>query len=114
MSEVSNLSPGEVARTLSGIAKEIDEVTQEISEADAEAMTARGQYERSYLTLVTSGDGAVELRKAQAKLDSFDAYFAAEVADQKLRALHSRLRALRDRLEVGRSISALVRMEWGS
>jgi len=36
-----------------------------------------------------------------------------ELADQALRAAVSAIRALRDRLEVGRSLGPLVRLEWG-
>jgi hypothetical protein len=36
------------------------------------------------------------------------------LAEQEHRAAVNQIKALRDRLEVGRSISALVRMEWGT
>jgi hypothetical protein len=36
-----------------------------------------------------------------------------ELTEVKHRAAVQHLRALRDRLEIGRSISALVRLEWG-
>jgi len=55
-------------------------------------------------------------RKFLRRSVSADRYFAcaeiASVAEQKHRACVAHLKALRDRLEVGRSIGALVRLEW--
>jgi voltage-gated potassium channel Kch len=53
------------------------------------------------------------VRKYTAELETGDLYFQAEIADQQHRAAVTSIRALRDRLEVGRSLGPLVRLEWG-
>jgi hypothetical protein len=58
-------------------------------------------------------DEAMDVRKYTAELETAELYFEAEIADQQHRASITAIRALRDRLEVGRSLGPLVRLEWG-
>jgi hypothetical protein len=55
----------------------------------------------------------MDIRRYAADLATIDTLLESELADQKHRAAVTSIRALRDRLEVGRSISPLVRLEWG-
>lgn len=114
MTEISNLSPGDVTRTLSTISKEIDETTAELADLDLAAVKARAALGKAHAKAFLSAEGSMDIRKYTAELEVADLKFAAEVADQELRACNGRLKALRDRLEVGRSIGALVRLEWVS
>ena len=111
---MSNLTPHDVIENLVRISKEIDETTDEIAEADKKAVLARvaHQRERARIFLVT--EGSMDIRRYTADLETADTtLLASELADQEHRAAVGSIRALRDRLEVGRSISPLVRLEWG-
>lgn len=113
MSSASNLTPYEVITNLSRIGKEIDKATADMAEADRKVVELRHKFEMDYAKTFLATEGAMEIRKYTAKLATGDSSFALEAAEQELRAVTANLRALRDRLEIGRSISPLVRLEWG-
>jgi hypothetical protein len=56
----------------------------------------------------------MDIRRYSAELETADLFLDYELAEQKLRAAVGQIKALRDRLEVGRSLGPLVRLEWGS
>lgn len=114
MSSLSNLTPHDVIQTLSKIGKDIDQATDDLADQDEAIVHARKAYETSFAKTFLTTDGAVDVRKYTAKLATADLSFELELAEQKHRATTAHIRALRDRLEIGRSISALTRMEWGS
>jgi hypothetical protein len=114
MSSQSNLTPAEVIHTLSQIGKDIDEATETLGDLDEAVVKARRAYETEYARTFLSTEGAMEVRKYTAKLATDQSGFMLELAEQKHRSQVAHIRALRDRLEVGRSISALVRLEWGN
>ena len=114
MSTNSNLTPADVVQTLSRIGKEIDDATDDLSEADRKVVMARRDFERSYAQTFLNTEGAMEIRKYTARLATDDLNFVLECAEQEQRAIVSKIRALRDRLEIGRSISAIMRMEWSN
>lgn len=110
---MSDLTPAAIIATLSQIGREIDDATQELEEADIEAVRTKGAYKVAHAKAFISGEGSVEARKARAEIECYELWLQAEVADAHHRAVVSRLRALRDRLEIGRSLGPLVRLEWG-
>ncbi len=106
------LTPAEVAHTLSKISREIDDTTKELAKLDFDSVLARKEYVKARARVFLDTEGPMDVKRATAELECSEIYFAAEVSDQELRACNARLKALRDRLEVGRSIGALVRLEW--
>lgn len=109
----SSLTPHDVIQTLSQIGKDIDSATSDLADMDEKVVHARRAYETAFAKTFLTTDGAVDVRKYTAKLATADLAFDLELAEQKHRAINGHIRALRDRLEIGRSISALTRMEWG-
>lgn len=114
MSTNSNLTPADVVQTLSRIGKDIDDATEDLAKADHKVMMARRDFERSYAQTFLNTEGAMEIRKYTARLATDDLNFVLECAEQEQRAIMGKIRALRDRLEIGRSISAIMRMEWSN
>lgn len=110
---MSNLTPQQVIETLSKIARDIDEVTDDIARLDEEAVRARATYKTEYARAFLGAEGSMDIRKYTADLSTADSHLHHELADQKHRAAVSQIRALRDRLEVGRSLGPLIRLEWG-
>lgn len=109
-----DLTPADITRRLSQISKEIEKTTKELEEADEAAIHARGAYKLAYNKALISAEGAADIRKATAEISCYELWLAAEVADKYHRDVVQRLRALRDSLEVGRSLGAIMRLEWGS
>jgi hypothetical protein len=110
---MSNLTPADIIATLSRIAKDIDECTDDIARLDEATVKARTKYKTEYAKAFLAAEGSMDIRKYTADLQTSQTHFEAEIADQQHRAAVSALRALRDRLEVGRSLGPLVRLEWG-
>lgn len=110
---MSNLTPQQVIETLSKIARDIDQATADIAQLDEEAVRARATYKTNYARAFLKAEGSMDVRRYTADLVTIDTHLAHELADQKHRAAVSQIRALRDRLEVGRSLGPLIRLEWG-
>lgn len=110
----SNLTPQQVIDNLSMIGKDIDAQTAEISRLDGAAVRARVAYKRHYAEIFLRTEGSMDIRRYTAEFGSSDHLLFYELAEQEHRASVNQIKALRDRLEVGRSISALVRLEWGA
>lgn len=111
---MSNLTPHDVMATLESISKDIQAHTDELSQLDEECVRARVKHKVAYARAFLSIEGPMDVRRFTADLETRTTLLETELADQKHRACQQALKALRDRLEVGRSISALVRMEWGA
>jgi hypothetical protein len=109
----SDLTPAAIIATLSQIGREIDEATAELERADKEAVIAKADYRLARAKALISAEGSVAIKEATAEIECYTVYLAAEVAEQQQRAVVSKIRALRDRLEIGRSLGPLVRLEWG-
>jgi len=110
---MSNLTPHDVIATLESISRDIQTKTDELARLDEGATKARTALKVAYARAFLSVEGApMDVRRYTAELETANLLFESELADQKYRACQGALRASRDRLEVGRSISALVRMEW--
>jgi len=110
---VSNLTPQQVIDTLTKISKDIDETTAEIAVLDEQAVRARALHKTNYARAFLNAEGAMDIRKYTADLETGDSYLGLELSEQKLRAAVGQIKALRDRLEVGRSLGPLIRLEWG-
>lgn len=110
---MTDLTPAAITRTLSQISKEIDELTDELAVLDEAAVRARQDYKVAYARAFLDADGSMDIRRYTAETATADALLTSELADQQHRAAVSQLKALRDRLEVGRSLGAIMRLEWG-
>jgi phage antirepressor YoqD-like protein len=109
----SSLTPYQVIENLTNIGKQIDEKTKELQQFDEDAVIARAAHKRNYAKHFLSTEGSMDIRKFTAELKTEKEYLDYELCEQKMRACQSQLRALRDRLEIGRSLSPLIRLEWG-
>jgi hypothetical protein len=110
----SNLTPQQVIDTLSSISRDIDEQTSDINRLDRAMVVARAAYKKRYAEVFLRTEGSMDIRRYTADFSTADEFLHYELSEQEHRAAVNQIKALRDRLEVGRSISALVRMEWGT
>lgn len=110
---MSNLTPHQVVETLSNIGKEIDLATKTLEELDEMSVRARAKYKTQYAREFLMAEGSMDIRRFTAELRTEAVSLEADIAEQKVRATVAHLKALRDRLEIGRSLGPLVRLEWG-
>ncbi len=111
---MQDLTPATIVTTLMSIAKAIEDTTSEIAELDAVATTARANLKREYARAFLTSEGSNDIRRYTAELHTTELNFETELAEQVLRSARDTIRMLRDRLEVGRSLSAIMRMEWAN
>ena len=111
---MQDLTPATIVNTLMSIAKAIEDTTSEIAQLDAVATTARANLKREYARAFINAEGSNDIRRYTAELDTRELNFETEMAEQVLRSARDTIRMLRDRLEVGRSLSAIMRMEWAN
>lgn len=110
---MTDLTPQAVVMRLAEISRMLDACKDELARSDEEAVRARQRFEVAYSrALLTVEASNADTRKARATLDTEDLKLDADIADQKVRALRTRLAVLRDQVEIGRSLSAALRAEW--
>jgi hypothetical protein len=108
------LTPAKVTETLTNIGRELDTMPALIETLDDAEVRAQHAAKQAYRRAFLEAQGAMDLRKVVADEAAADLALTADLAGVQLRAARTQLGVLRDRLEVGRSVSALVRMEYQS
>lgn len=106
------LTPAIVAETLSGIGRELDTMPAVIETLDETEVRAQHAAKQAYRRAFMEAQGAMDLRKVVADDAASGLQLEADLAGVALRAARTQIAVLRDRLDVGRSLSALVRLEW--
>lgn len=109
-----DLTPAVIVNTLTAIGKEIDSMPDLIEALDEDEVQKKAAYDRAYRAVFLTSEGAMDLRKAVADEAAADQRLEYELAGVRLRAAKEQLRVLRDRLEIGRSLGAVMRLEWGN
>lgn len=108
------LTPASLVATLSGIGRDLDEKSDEIAALDEAHVRLRAELKRCFAREFLTTAGSNDVRRYTAEQSTADLYLEVELAEQVLRAGRESLRVLRDRLEIGRSLGALLRAEWNS
>lgn len=108
------MSTTDIVLELSRIGRELDALSHDIDRLDQASVLAWSAHRKEYAREFLGGQGSVEDRKQAAIRAVEPERFEAESADQVLRAAKERIRVLRDRLEIGRSISAARRSEFAA
>lgn len=111
---MTDLTPLSIVQTLSQIGRELDAKAAEVETLDREWVTAKARYKREFARAFLNASGAVDVRRYTAEQDTAELFLEVELAEQVLRAAKEALRVLRDRLEIGRSLGAVMRLEWGN
>jgi hypothetical protein len=116
---VAELTPASVLNTLASIGKDIDSATDKLREADWGEREARRNFRRAEALAVLANKHdangkpySVIEREALAYLATEAERFEHDKAEYNLQAVKDELKALRDRLEIGRSMSPIMRMEF--
>ncbi|MFC4124890.1 hypothetical protein [Nocardia rhizosphaerae] len=106
-------TPNEAVLHLAELARQLDQVTRELNEADVAAVNARETAKLAEAQAFLRAEGSVDARKAMAVNATHEVRLAAEVADALVRGLQRTSRTLQTRIDVGRTFSATVRSEIG-
>jgi hypothetical protein len=104
-------TPNEVIAWLAKLSLRLDEVTEELNLADEQATELRATHTVAHSEAFMRAEGPMDIRKHKAIIATHELRFAAELAEQKVRALTRSLKTLTTRIEVGRSTGAAVRSD---
>ena len=104
-------TPNEVVLQLAALARQLEQNTTDLNEADTIAVRAREALKLAEAKAFLMAQGSVEARKAQSIVETHDSRLAAELADALVRGLRNSNRTLQIRIDVGRTYAATVRSE---
>jgi hypothetical protein len=104
----------DVVLQLAQLGRDLDAKQREIRNLDEAAVRARARYEVTLSRNFLKAEGAMDVRKHTAIVESADLKLDAEIADQVLRAARESIRVLRDRLDIGRSLNSAIKSEWSA
>lgn len=106
------LTPTTIVETLSSLSRQLDMQAAEVQELDATFTASKIDYKRAYARAFLTAEGSADVRRYTAEVATEAQFSKMELDEQVLRAGRESLRVLRDRLDVGRSLGAIMRMEW--
>lgn len=107
-----NITPLIIVETLSDIGRKLDTKASEVERLDKEHVSAKAAYRKAYAKAFLTADGSMDIRRYIAEEKTAAEFQNVELAEQVLRAGKESLRVLRDRLEICRSLGAVMRLEW--
>lgn len=105
-------TPNEATRQLVALAKEYNRVLRQYGEVQKVAAAARSDAVKAEAQAFLTAEGAMDMRKWQARLDASDELFQADLAERIVYVIRERMRHLEIRIEVGRTIAATAREEF--
>jgi hypothetical protein len=108
---MSELSPNSVALQLASLGRDLDRLVQEIDKAETRAVNAREDYTVANSTAFLTAEGAMDMRKHTAIVESSEFRLAAETAEAVVRGLRRQIDAVRVRIDIGRSMGVALRAE---
>lgn len=105
------LTANSVALNLARLSRDLDEVTDQLEQADRDAVMARESYTMAYARAFLTAEGSMDVRRYVATEQTHAERLAAEAAEQVVRGLRTRRDTIRVRVDVGRSVNAALRIE---
>lgn len=105
------LTHNQIAKTLMGLARELDTTVQQLETADRDMVEKRAAADLAYARAFLNAEGPMDIRRYIATEQTHQRRLDAEVADALVRHLRRRMDALKVRVDTGRSLNAALRAE---
>ena len=105
------LTPNGVVQQLLSLARELAELSEGLDQLEIDAVNAREDFTMAHAKAFLGAEGAMDLRKHQATVDTHAERLAAETAEAVVRGRKRQLQSLLTRIDVGRSAAAALRAE---
>jgi hypothetical protein len=105
------MNAADVTQTLGQLSLKLWRTVEQLEQADLDATQKRADADLAYSKAFLTSEGAMDLRKHTAVVETMDLRMSADVADSLVRNLVRRMKALERRVEVGRSTSSWHKAE---
>lgn len=105
------LTPLDVVRQLSSLAKDLDAVVEQLKQADDDAVRKRHAADLAESHAFVNAVGSMDLRRHEARIEAAPKELEALVSEALVRHLRKKIAALDTRIEVGRSMGTTLRAE---
>jgi len=107
----ATLQPVDVVRQLTKLGSELDAAVRMLKGAEIEAVEKRHEADMVESRAFLSSDGAMELRKHQARVAADRFELQALTAEAVVKHLRAHIRTIETRIEIGRSLGVALRSE---
>jgi hypothetical protein len=105
------MTPNSVALALAQLGRDLDATVKSLDVADRQAVTAREDFTVAYARAFLKADGAMDVRRYQATVDTHTERLAAEAAEQVVRGLRRQVESIKVRVDIGRSYGSALKAE---
>jgi hypothetical protein len=110
---MSELTLADLPGYLADLSRQFAAKQLEVEQLDRTATLAKHAYKQAYFeALLRAEGGSVDMKKASAEVQTGDLSLASEMADQVLRAGREAVKVLSTRIEIGRSIASILKLEF--
>lgn len=105
------MTPNEVAAALAQLGRDLDACVRTLEGADREAVIAKENYTLAYAKAFLKAEGAMDVRRHLATVETHAERLAAETSEQIVRGLRRQLAAIGVRIDIGRSMNSAMKAE---
>lgn len=105
-------SQTDIVLRLAELSRLLDAATVEVAVLDEEAVRAKQAHEVAAARAYLRAEGSIEARKAEAVIVTAGEALEAELCAARVRACRERIRTLGAQLDVGRTLSAAIRIQF--
>jgi len=106
-----DVTPNAVAANLAQLARDLAAMTDGLNDLERRAVESREDYTMAHAKAFLSATGAMEMRKYTAISETHSERLSAETAEALVRGRRAQIASLKVRIDVGRSVGAVVRSE---
>lgn len=104
------VTPAQVEQRLLALSREVDAAHDEVTEAEHNYYTAKGEYEIGVAdTRMRQSDGTVQQKEDRALLLNRESYMRLMIAEAVVRSSRANVNRLRTQVDLARSIGTSVR-----
>lgn len=105
------LTANDVALALAKLGRELDGLVTALERAETDAVNRREDFTLAHARAFLRAEGAMDVRKHQAIVDTHAERLAAETAEALVRGLRRQVDSVKVRIDIGRSVGVAVRSE---
>lgn len=105
------LTANSVALQLAQLSRDLNNLVVRLDQAERDAVNAREDYTLALAKAFLSTEGPMDVRKHQSIVDTHTERLAAETAEAVVRGIRRQIDSVKVRIDVGRSVGAVVRSE---